>query len=112
MVTFRRLNRWSLDAHVARDPLGRSRSIIARDTDIARSTLTDLLTGRRDASLELIERLADTLDVDHRALVTDPHGVFPALSRIAESARALAPHINGHDFGLRDALAELDRVAS
>ena len=107
-----RTNRWSLGALVARDP--RPKIEIARDASAAPSTLSDVISGRRDASEALIDALAGVLretgELDRRALLTDPFGIVAPLYQVLACARELVPHLNGHDFGLREAVAEVDRV--
>lgn len=107
MIEIRRLNRWALTALVACSAHDTDAEL-ARDAEIVPSTLADLKSGRRDASERVLGLLADVLDVDPRALRADPYEVTRALLEVVDAAKALAPHINGHDFGLRDALAGLD----
>lgn len=106
MDGLRRLNRWTFSTLVERDP--RTKSEVARDAEAAPSTITGLLSGRRDASAELIDRLADVFGEDRRVLLCDPYGLVPHLERVVNRAIELAPHLNGHDFGLRDALDDLE----
>lgn len=100
---------WALEALIERGP-HESRAQFSRDAEIATSTLSDLLKGRRQPSEPLLEKLAETAGVDVRAIAGDPHGVVPPLQKVAEAARRLAPHLNGHDFGLRRALNELEQA--
>jgi hypothetical protein len=101
----RRLNRWALAALVERDP--RSKSEIARDARSTPSALNDVLVGRRDASQELVGKLAGALAVDGRAISADPDGVVARLMAVAEVARQLQPQVNGP---LSAAIADLDEV--
>lgn len=114
-----RTNRWALalildqrlaTADTTAAPMWDSRAAFARDAEVTPSTVADILAGRRDASAEVRARLADTLRVDERAISADPFDVTCPLHRVADAARRLAPHLNGHDFGLRAALAELDQA--
>jgi hypothetical protein len=87
-----------------------SPSAFATEAEVRHSTVFDVLSGRRDASEQLLATMADRLDVPVEALSTDPYGVVPPLLKVAASARRLAPELNGHDFGLRRALADLEEV--
>lgn len=100
-----RVNRWALTALVERGE--RSKAEVARDAMVSPGTLSDLLSGRRDASEETLTRIAEALNVDVRAVSADPYGIVDRLVAVADAATVLAPHINGHDFGLRDALRGL-----
>lgn len=109
--TLRRLNRWALSALFECSEFP-SVSRFATELEVSsHSTVFDLLSGRRDASEALMARLAEALECDVKALSADPFGIVGPLLKVAEAARELAPHLNGHDFGLRAALAELDEVA-
>lgn len=103
MAPIRRLNRWALEELLERCP--HTYSEVARDAETAPSTLSDLKSGRRDASDDLLARIAEALDADERALRCDPYELLPALLAVLEAAEQLSPHLNGHDFGLRDALS-------
>lgn len=112
-----RTNRWALGALLDRSIEGRrrqgwpmypSQAAFAREVDCGPGTLIDVASGRRDASLDLLVRMAAALDEDPRALAVDPFDILPLAMAVADSARELVPHLNGGDFGLAAALAELD----
>lgn len=101
-----RLNRWAFAELVARDP--RSKSEIARDSEVAPSTLTGLLSGRRDASDGLVVTLAAALGVQPEALLCDPAGAVPPLLAVLREAEGLVAA--GVDGGLRRAVVECHRA--
>lgn len=105
----RRLNRWALRAQFECSPFD-TVSAFGVQADSRHSTILDAMSGRRDASEQLIDRMAEALEVDRRALLADPYGATPPLLELLKAARGLAPHLNGHDFGLRAAVEACDEA--
>lgn len=106
----RRQNRWALSALIRCHDEFDTTSRFASALGSTHSTVFDAVSGRRDVSAELLERMADTLSEDVRAISSDPYGVRAPLLHIADCARELIPHLNGHDFGLRQAIEDFDAL--
>jgi predicted transcriptional regulator len=104
----RRTNRWALSALL--DEQSVVPSVFATQLGTTHSTVFDVLGGRRDASEELLQRMADELGHDVRSISSDPYGVMPPLLSLLAAARRIAPEINGNSQGLRDAIAECEAV--
>ena len=65
-----KLNRWTLTE--LRERSGYSKSAFAREVGISTGTLSDLESGRRNASPDVLKRLAETLKVPLPAILCDP----------------------------------------
>ena len=65
-----RLNRFALKE--LRERSGFTKAAFAREVGVSVGTLADLESGRRGASPEMAQRLAEALKVPLAALVTDP----------------------------------------
>lgn len=93
-------NRWALTALLERDP--RNKSEFCRDVGIAPSTLTGLLSGRRDGSDDLLAVIAAQLGVPVQAVSSDPYRLLPpVVGLLREAERLVAAGVDG---GLREAL--------
>lgn len=73
MGTRYRLNRWALIALLDRSDF-ESRSAFARAAAIPPATVTQVTSGERDASVQVLRRMAAALDVPVEAISTDPFG--------------------------------------
>lgn len=87
-----RTNRWALAALIESSD-HRNRTAFGRVAGISRGSLADILSGRRDAGADALERMADALDVDVRAISADPDAMVPALRGACRGARATAERL-------------------
>jgi hypothetical protein len=100
----RRQNRYALGALIGCKFESVSRFSSTLGT--SHSTVFDAVSGRRDVSPALLERMATELGEDVRAISADPYGIVDPLLRLLDGCIRLAPHLNGQDFGVRDLINE------
>lgn len=99
-----RHNRWALAALVDRS-YGTA-SEFAVEAEARHGTVFDALSGRRQPSADLLDRMAQALDVDLRAISSDPHGVVAALVDLATAVEKA----DGLPRPVTDALAGVRRA--